>query len=174
MNLSNGTHLSSSSSTITFQGTDQTKYNYTVSSSDFLFRSSPKNGSFMVNSSGLLIKINFVQYIFVVTINETGLANGASWYLNVSGQPTIQTTTSSITIYLQNGNYSLTASSTSFKNVTFSLKVDNSNATQTIAFEPIPKSSPSSSYLYVYIIIAVVVVAVVGATVLLMRKRAGK
>ena len=174
VNLSNGTHLSSSSSTITFQGTDQTKYNYTVSSSDFLFRPSQKNGSFMVNSSGLLIKINFVQYIFVVTINETGLAYGASWYLNVSGQPTIQTTTSSITIYLQNGNYSLTASSTSFKNVTFSLKVDNSNATQTIAFEPIPKSSPPSSYLYVYIIIAVVVVAVVGATVLLMRKRAGK
>ena len=174
VNLSNGTHLSSTSSKITFQGIDQTKYNYTVSSSDFLFRPSQKNGSLIVNSSGPLIKVNFIRYIFVITINETGLANGALWYLNISGEPAIQSTASSITIYLQNGNYSLTASSTSFKNVTFSLKVDNSNATQTIAFEPIPKSSPPSSYLYVYIIIAVVVVAVVGATVLLMRKRAGK
>ena len=55
MNLSNGTHLSSTSSKNTFQGIDQTKYNYTVSSSDFLFRSSPKNGSFMVNSSAFVI-----------------------------------------------------------------------------------------------------------------------
>ncbi|MFG1415212.1 MAG: hypothetical protein AAE986_03525 [Thermoplasmataceae archaeon] len=174
VNLSNGTRLSSTNSTIIFQGTDQTKYNYIVSTSDFLFRPSQKNGSLIANSSGQSIKINFVQYIFVVTINETGLANGASWYLNVSGQPTIQTTSSSITIYLQNGNYTLTASSSSFRKVTLSLNVDNSNVTQTIAFEPIVNCLPSPSYLYVYIIIGVVVAAAVGTTVLLMRKRAGK
>ena len=174
VNLSSGAHLSSTNSTIIFQGTDQTKYNYTVSTSDFLFMPSQKNGSFIANSSGQSIKINFVQYIFVVTINETGLANGASWYLNVSGQPTIQTTSSNVTIYLQNGNYTLTAASSSFRKVTLSLNVDDSNVTQTIAFEPIVNCLPSPSYLYVYIIIGVVVAAAVGTTVLLMRKRAGK
>ncbi|MGC8514663.1 MAG: YncE family protein [Thermoplasmata archaeon] len=174
VNLSNGTHLSSTNSTITFPGTDQTEYNYTVSSSDFLFRASPESGSFKVNSSELLIKINFVQYIFAVTIKETGLADGASWYLNVSGQPTIHTTASSITMYLQNGNYTLTASSSSFKNVTLNLTVNNANLTQEIAFEPIAKSLPAPSYLYTYIIIAVAAVAVVGALLLLMRKRVSK
>lgn len=183
VNLSNGTHFSSSGSTICFQGTERTEYNYTVSTSDFLFRPSDKNESLMVNSSVVLVKADFAQYIFVVTIKETGLTAGTSWYLNVSGQPTVHTTSSSITIYLQNGNYTVIASAASFKTVTINLTVNNSNVSETIAFEPISKSSPtpptspgtsSSSSLYLYAIIAVIAVSAIGTFALLIRKRAGK
>ena len=180
VNLSNGTHLSSTKSTITFQGTAETEYNYTVSTSDFLFKPSHASGSFMVNTSEVSIKTDFSEYIFVVIIKETGLIAGSLWYLNVSGLPTIHTTSSSVTIYLQNGNYTLAASSPSFKNITLDFTIDNFNLTKTIAFEPVSKSSPppvapkTTSSAYLYSIIAVVSIVVIAALVLLIRKRAGK
>ncbi len=181
VNLSNSTHYSSTKSAITFQGTAETEYNYTVSTSDFLFRPLHASGSFMVNTSEVSIKADFSEYIFVVTIDETGLTAGSLWYLNISGQPTIHTTSSSLTLYLQNGNYTLAASSPSFKNVTLDFTIDNSNLTETIAFEPVSKSSPpppvapkTTSNAYLYAIIAVVAIVVIAALVLLIRKRAGK
>ena len=134
----------------------------------------------MVNTSEVSIKTDFSEYIFVVIIKETGLIAGSLWYLNVSGQPTIHTTSSSITIYLQNGNYTLTASSPSFKNITLDFTIDNFNLTKTIAFEPVSKSLPppvapkTASNVYLYSIIDVVAIVVIAALVLLIRKRAGK
>ena len=82
---------------------------------------------------------------------------------------------------MQNGNYTLAASSPSFKNVTLDFTIDNSNLTETIAFEPVSKSSPpppvapkTTSNAYLYAIIAVVAIVVIAALVLLIRKRAGK
>jgi YVTN family beta-propeller protein len=71
-------------------------------------------GRFTVNSSdNEPIEVRFDPVLFLVTVNESGLSYGATWYFNVSGQPSAFATVmtdemNSTTLELQNGTYSWT------------------------------------------------------------------
>jgi len=77
----------------------------------------PSGGSFTVAGSGLSEPVPFTSTSvkqFLVTFTESGLPNGATWYVNITGQPKLSATVSSssgtsVSISLPNATYDYTA-----------------------------------------------------------------
>lgn len=65
-------------------------------------------GSFVVAGAPLAVAVEFATGANV-TFAEFGLPAGTRWWLNISGQPSLNTTGSTIGIWLPNGNYTFTA-----------------------------------------------------------------
>ncbi|MGD0719052.1 MAG: hypothetical protein ABSA15_05705, partial [Thermoplasmata archaeon] len=81
-------------------------YTYTVAANGQLYHPSPGTGSFGVAGSPVTIpSITFTKYTYTVTFSETGLSSGTSWYVNITGQTGLVTTSGSVTINLVNGTY---------------------------------------------------------------------
>ena len=81
-------------------------YLYSVTTSDT--RYSAPGGSFQVNGTSATEPIVFRLVTYVVTFTETGLPGGTTWYVNVSGGPSLSGTTASLTTPLPNGSYPYT------------------------------------------------------------------
>ena len=85
-------------------------YSYSVYTSNKIYSPVTATGTFSISGSGLFINVKFVQTRFPVVFNETGLPSNTAWYVNISGS-TFSSSTSDIIIYLANGTYSYTVSS---------------------------------------------------------------
>ncbi len=89
-------------------------YNYTVASSNKIYKPSPYDTHFTISGSSYAVREPFTTLTYNVTFSESGLPSGTTWYVNITGQ------TSSGPIYagtsyfknLTNGTYYFTPSST--------------------------------------------------------------
>jgi YVTN family beta-propeller protein len=79
-------------------------------------------GMFTVASSDLQVGVPFGSALYVISVEETGLASGASWWLNTSGGQSVEESVSSGSgalgsMNLPNGSYSFTTT-TNWNNYT--------------------------------------------------------
>jgi hypothetical protein len=108
----NGTTESSATPAITFNEPNGT-YGYTVGSVSG-YASSPSSGSVTVAGSSQTVVVTFTAFApgtFAVTFTESGLPQGALWYANLTGEPSMSSTGTTIAMSLQNGTYSYTLAS---------------------------------------------------------------
>jgi hypothetical protein len=83
--------------------------------------------------AGETVTIDTASY-FAVMFTETGLLPGANWELTV-GTSQVATTSSSLTVFLENGKYSWTATASGHSNVSGTLKVSGKALTEKVTFK---------------------------------------
>lgn len=108
----NGVTHSSVASSVTFSESNGS-YSYTVGSVKG-YTSSPGSGSFKISGSGTNLTVSFTPRppsTYGVNFTESNLPAGTTWYVNVSGMQSVSSTGNLITLYLQNGSYSYSVSS---------------------------------------------------------------
>ena len=81
-------------------------YTYSIGTPDKIY--SAQGGSFMVNGGTVSETVTFNLVTYSVTFTESGLPSGTKWYLNISGQSSLVSTSASISISLVNNSYSYT------------------------------------------------------------------
>jgi len=110
VNVTSGNSYSSAASSITLPAGNGT-YSYTVATANKIYKPSPSSGSFTVSGSAVSESITFAELTWEVTFTESGLPTGTKWYLNISGQSSLSSTTTSISTYEPNGTYAFTIAS---------------------------------------------------------------
>jgi hypothetical protein len=72
---------------------------------------SPGQGNVSTNETSQTVDIDFVSY-YAVSVNQSGLPPNATWFMNISGGPSLSGNGSeaSLSVYLANGSYSLAVS----------------------------------------------------------------
>ncbi|MGC2035589.1 MAG: thermopsin family protease, partial [Thermoplasmata archaeon] len=68
----------------------------------------PATGSVVFNTPSQIVTVAFAT-AYLVTFTESGLPAATRWYVNISGQASLTSTTTTATISLPNGTYSFTA-----------------------------------------------------------------
>lgn len=96
------------------------------------------SGQIYVNGGSVVVYLNYSK-LYPVTFAETGLPSGTSWYLNITGLPSIQSRTSGITTLLTNGTYSYTIATSNkmYRAPGGTLTVGGSSKTVSIGFSPV-------------------------------------
>ena len=102
----NGVKESSATISISFSEPNGS-YSYTVGIYQG-YSASPYTSSVTVNGATQAITITFTRVVYVVTFTEGGLPSSTEWYLNITGQTSLSSTTGSISVNLPNGSYSYT------------------------------------------------------------------
>ncbi len=125
-----GAITSSSSSFLLTNGS----YSYTIASANKIYAPNLTSGSISVNGSPHTINVNFIEIMYNVTIQESGLPANTGWALTFKGT-TYQLTNSSYTFSLPNGTYSFEATSRGYKNVSGTIMVNGSSFSYTIKME---------------------------------------
>ncbi|QRF76155.1 hypothetical protein Thermo_01672 [Thermoplasmatales archaeon] len=83
-------------------------YSFTMATSDKEYSPSPSSGSFTVNGASVSQSVIFSME-YSVTLFESGLSSGTTWYVNITGQPSSGPITgSSYSFDLINGTYPYT------------------------------------------------------------------
>jgi hypothetical protein len=126
MNLTNGQHFSTSSSLLTFDEPAGT-YLYSLAAGNASYAPSSVSGSFTVSSSNIIVSVVFVENIYSVTFNESGLPSGTLWGVTF-GTKSATSSASAITFpgVLQ-GTYAWVAMSDGYNNVYGNLTVTASS-----------------------------------------------
>jgi hypothetical protein len=120
---------------------------------------------------------NIVTTTYAVTITESGLPSGSTWFVNITGLASSGPITStSYTTSLVNGTYAYVAGTTNsaYKAPNGSFTVSGAPATHTVTFSKSGTSvtHPSTSNTTTYLIVgAVIAVAAIGAAIALMRRK---
>ena len=83
-------------------------YYYSVSSVNPEYVPSLKSSSFTVNGASLTIPLTFSLLTYQVTFVTSDNPSSLKWYVNITGQSSLSTTSSSVSISLSNGSYSFT------------------------------------------------------------------
>jgi hypothetical protein len=104
------TSQSSSTNQITFTEQNGT-YNFQVTCGTPEFHPNPAQGMITINGASASQNIDFIENIYPVYFNETGLPGGTQWSVSIDGNPPHTTTTSSIEVPEFNGSYSFTVQS---------------------------------------------------------------
>jgi|HubBroStandDraft_1064217.scaffolds.fasta_scaffold00752_2 YVTN family beta-propeller protein len=78
-------------------------YPYTIATSNKEFEAS--SGTLVMNGTTAFVNVTFTEATFGVMSTETGLPAGATWYLNVTGQPSVPSIAQTAMIDLPNGTY---------------------------------------------------------------------
>jgi hypothetical protein len=169
-----GVTASGTTSTLTFTVAPGT-YAYQVSSAGYT--ASPSSGTVTPSSGTYNLLVSFTQVTYAVTFTESGLASGAAWSVSVNGE-TQSTVGTSITVYLPNGNYTYTISTTasgySLAGGSGTVQVNGAPAGKSAAF-----TSTSGGYVtsntyttgFDLALIIAVIALVVGLLALLWRPR---
>lgn len=126
VNLSNGQSFSSDTEIIWLNETDAV-YSYTVSADNAAYITTSPSGTFQVDGADVympLITFGIGQYEVIFT--ESGLPAGQTWYVNITGQQPLSSSSDTISLYLTSGSY------------TFQLATDNQ------MFGPLPYSGTFS------------------------------
>jgi len=63
-------------------------------------------GSFQVTGASVVLHVTFSSVRYSVSFTESGLPTGDAWYLNITGGPTLSSTSASVATPLPNGSYS--------------------------------------------------------------------
>ncbi len=106
LNITNKTGIVSQISGIGFTLTAALingSYNYTVSSSNKIYKPSMPYGNFTINGSSRAIRDVFISQVYNVTFSEMGLPSGTTWYVNITGKISLGPITYSTS--LPNGTY---------------------------------------------------------------------
>ncbi len=61
-------------------------YNYTVASSNKIYKPSPYDTHFTISGSSYAVREPFTTLTYNVTFSESGLPSGTAWYVNITGQ----------------------------------------------------------------------------------------
>ena len=124
----------SASSTITFTEPNGT-YAYSIGSIPG-YSSSPSTGTLTVSGASQPVSVSFTQVTYAVTFTESGLPSGTTWYVNITGRPSLSSTTSTITTTLPNGTYSYSAATTDkiYSSSGSSLTVNGASVSKSVAF----------------------------------------
>ena len=101
-----GSLKSSSAPTISFQEINGS-YSFIVGIYQG-YSASPYKGTINVNGNSVLQSVTFTQVKYSVEFIESGLPSGTKWYVNVTGQPSLSSVSSVMSISLPNGSYSYT------------------------------------------------------------------
>ncbi len=137
VNVSGQPPISSSGSTTSISLISGT-YSYSVSTGDKLYAPSPSSGTFTVNGGPTTVSITFSAVKYPVVFTESGLPTGTLWYVNITGQSSLSSGSSTITASLENGTYSYTVSTGnkqySPSTASSSFTVDGSSVSLSIAF----------------------------------------
>jgi hypothetical protein len=105
---SNSATRSSTGTTIVFAET-YGRYTYTVASSNNLY--SAPGGSFKVCGKPVAASVTFSSVTYLVTFTEAGLPSGTEWRVNVTGEPSLHSTGTTISTAQPNGSYTYTVAS---------------------------------------------------------------
>ncbi len=158
-------------------------YSFTAATSNRAWTTA-SGGPFTVSGAPVDEAVTFTAApTYTVTFQETGLPNGATWYVNVSGQSLRATVSgssgTSLTISLLDGGYSVTAAS-AWKNWSttspFTLTVSGAAKTVPVAFAASNSGSSGSGLggLTLWIGLAVLVIALLALFLLLAARRRKK
>ncbi len=101
--------LSSTGETVVFMETAGS-YDYTVHAEGYV--PDPASGPVSVTDAGVSIDVAFTPYTYEVTFSETGLASGTSWWVNVSGGPSLEFDATSGVAPFPNGTFDYTVGTT--------------------------------------------------------------
>jgi hypothetical protein len=111
VNITHMTSLNSTGSTISTL-LPNGSYAFTTASANGSYTPSPASGTVPVNGGSAYTRVSFSLSVggtdYSVTLNESGLPNGSVWYFNLSGQPSVSSTTRLASVTLPNGSYSFT------------------------------------------------------------------
>jgi YVTN family beta-propeller protein len=92
-----------------------------------------------VSNVSLAVEV-FPAWNYSVTLAETGLPPGTTWWANVTGEPTVEAATANLSVSLPNGSYAYVAGSenASWLALPGSFTVNGSNLTVPVTFRPVP------------------------------------
>jgi DNA-binding beta-propeller fold protein YncE len=143
-------------------------YNYTVSSSNKIYKPSVYYGNFTINGSSYAIREVFIPQTYNVTFSETGLPSGIVWYVNLTnGMKSGPITFPTYTFLVTNGSVGYTISGTggySANKTSGSITVNGYNISISMKFSKPSSSAPPTTQIEEYLIIgAVVAIALIGA-----------
>ncbi len=145
VNMTDGQSAYSSTTTLSFLLPNGT-YNYSVSTGNLLFTSTPVHGSFAVSGSSLRVNVTFNELLLSLEFNETGLPSGSKWSVTLNGT-TESSLSNNITFLVTPGTYvyliSAPSGYTAFQ-LSGIVKVVNSSLTVHTAFS---KSEYSVTFL---------------------------
>ncbi len=112
VNLTGGAQLSATGATTTLSTTvPNGTYSFSVATNDPTYAPSYYSGSVPVNGvSASAPAITFTQVTYALAFSESGLPSGDTWYVNISGGPSLSGTgaTTTLSTNLPNGTYSYT------------------------------------------------------------------
>ena len=143
-------------------------YNYTVASSNKIYKPSPYDTHFTISGSSYAVREPFTTLTYNVTFTESGLPSGTAWYVNLSnGMKSGAITTSTYSFSLTNGSVSYTIAGTSgysANRTSGSFTVNGYNMAISVKFSKPPSPSSSITAIEEYSIVgAVVAIALIGA-----------
>jgi YVTN family beta-propeller protein len=154
-------------------------YQYAVATGEKAW-STTSTGSFVINGAPQLVRVAFAPVLFSVTFSESQLPAGATWYVNISGQPSLAATIlgsagTSISVRLQNGSYQYAASANlkGYASPTGGFSVAGGSAAVALSFRA--GASGGGTFLgmpdWEWLILGAGVVAVLALLVVLSRRR---
>jgi hypothetical protein len=125
--------------------------------------------------------VTFTRVTYAVTITESGLANGATWSVALSGGANQTAAGPSVVFYLANGTYTFTVSKVdgySLSNATVTVLVKGSPAGASVSFTPNTSTSVVSTdtfnmWLTVAIALGVIALVIALLAMLFRRKKSG-
>ena len=176
VNLTNGASYSSNTNTIMFQAINGT-YDYTVASMNKDYAPVTSSSTFTVNGKPVSVSVTFKAVTYTVTVTETGLPTGTTWYVNITGHDSGAITGTSYSFSLTNGTYSYTIGSNNTNYNANGSRVIINGHSKTISITFTASSSPSKSShsgipgIELYGIIGIAAAIVVAGSVLFIIRR---
>jgi YVTN family beta-propeller protein len=103
VNLTGSASVYSTSASLTLPAPNGS-YVYTVAPADKSYRST--GGMVRVAGGPSAVNVQFTQVTYSIEFNESGLPRGGSWWINISGGPSLQGSGSDLSATEMNGTYS--------------------------------------------------------------------
>lgn len=112
-------------------------YGYSVATSDKVYAS--QGGTVTVNGSNSTQSVNFSGIYYKVNFTESGLPQGALWYVDLGPAQYYNTTLSSLTVNLTNGTYLFTTGGMNgtYRGNSSIITISGSSAVENINFTPV-------------------------------------
>ena len=176
VNITNGASYSSKTTTISFRAINGT-YDYTVASMNKDYAPVTSSSTFTVNGKPVSVSVTFKAVTYTVTVTETGLPTGTTWYVNITGHDSGAITGTSYSFSLTNGTYSYTIGSNNTNYNANGSRVIINGHSKTISITFTASSSPSKSShsgipgIELYGIIGIAAAIVVAGSVLFIIRR---
>ena len=107
VNITGQSSLSTTSSSVSISLSNGS-YSFTLATGNKVYKLTSASDNFTVSGASKQIQVSFSLVTYVVTFTESGLPTGTTWYVNVSGQSPLFTTSTSMGIGLSNSSYTYT------------------------------------------------------------------
>ena len=104
LNITGEPGAASTTSSLTVNLPDGT-YSFSIASTNKHYAPAPGTGTFTVDSGTYSQSVTFALVASSLVVTESGLPSSTSWYLNISGENPLASTTTEIAVSLPNGTY---------------------------------------------------------------------